>query len=112
MWFLFYKGTGIHIPIASERQDTAIKAAEDSITTGLRLCVSLDTIKSNIIEDLNEMESWMNTTFPNGYTDDDLINNMGNEKYKKFTTKWTLNVICALKLKLIKNDDKNGHFYF
>jgi hypothetical protein len=112
MWFLYYNGTGIYIPIASEKQDNAIKAAEDTIATGLRLGVSLDTIKTNTMQDLNEMESWINTTFPNGYTDDDLINNMGEAKYKNFVFKWTINVICALKLKLIKNDNNNGHLYF
>jgi hypothetical protein len=46
-----------------------------------------------------------------GYTNEDIAKKIGEENYSRFLYMWGLNVVCGLKLKVIVNDDKNGHLF-
>jgi hypothetical protein len=107
-WMLFYKGTGLEMPF--KNKDKCIKVSEDSIITGLKYGVSLEQQKQNIIYDLDEMEQYLCDTFKNKeWNGEDLKQTLGEEQYYKFCRKWLINIISALKLKLIDNNNNNGH---
>ena len=36
---------------------------------------------------------------------------MGEKDFKQFLAKWSINVICGLKLGVIKNDNMNGYLF-
>jgi hypothetical protein len=109
-WLLFYNGTGIEMPFKFNSKDKLIKCAEDSIIEGLKCGVSIETQKENILFDLNEMESFMLKTFKDKkYNGEDLKNILGQDEFIKFCTKWLINVVSALKLKIINDDNNNGH---
>ena len=108
IWILYYKGTGLEMPF--NNPSILIRHAEKSIIKGLETGISLETQKQNTLDDLNEMEEFLRKTFRNKqWTGEDLKRVLGEEEYKKFCSKWLINVVCGLKLKLIQNDEMNGH---
>ena len=109
-WLLFYKGTALGFPY--ERQTKLIALWESTITTGLRSGISIEQQKKEIKEDLDEMEKWISAIMgEGGYTNADVERKLGEKDYTLLLNKWGLNVVCGLKLKVIVNDDKNGHLF-
>lgn len=110
IWILYYKGTGLEMPF--NNPNMVIRHAENTIAEGLKMGISLETQKRRTLEDLNEMEEFLSKTFMNnGWCGEDLKRIIGDEDFARFCTKWLINVVCGLKLKLIKNDEMNGHQY-
>lgn len=105
-WLLFYKGTGVQIPISTPAK--IITLWESTIAEGLRHGVGIKTQRQQILEDLNEMESFLVKTFKGEWDARDLQRILGVTDYNKFINKWGLNVICGLKLKVFKDDEMNG----
>ena len=112
---LYFKGTGIQLPIdVDESFDNYIVINESTIIKGLMMGISLETQKRNILEDLQEMEKYVYNLCENGtleYDNEFLKRKMGENNFKKFLAKWSINVICGLKLGVIKNDDMNGYLF-
>jgi hypothetical protein len=110
-WQLFYNGTALVFPY--ERQTELIALWESTIIAGLRSGVSIEQQKKECKEDLDEMEKWICDIMGNekGYTNADVEKNIGKKDYCRLLNKWGLNVVCGLKLKVIVNDDKNGHLF-
>jgi hypothetical protein len=108
-WILYYKGTGVQIPVQNSSIDIIILEAEGSIEKGLSMGVSRKIQRKQIKEDLDEMEAFLVKTFVKEWDANDLKRLLGEIEYKKFVTKWSINVIAGLKLNVFKNDEMNGH---
>ena len=109
-WHLFYKGTALQFPY--QQQSTLIALWESTIINGLRCGVSIETQKRDTKQDLDELEEWIcSLSGGEEYTNEDIKKKIGEKDFKLLLNKWGLNVVCALKLKIIGNDDKNGHLF-
>jgi len=111
-WMLFYKGTALAFPYDSQARLIALW--ESTIIDSLRSGVSIEQQKKECIEDLDAMEKFICDMMGRerlGYTNKDIENKIGEEEYSKLLHIWGLNVVCGLKLKVIVNDDMNGHLF-
>ena len=110
VWALYYKGSGVQIPVNNPEE--VIKSAENTITKGLKMNISLETQKLRTIETLELLHNKLLKHFDGKEWDlIDMEREFGEEEYKRFLTAWTINVVCGLKLKLFNNDDMNGHYF-
>lgn len=111
-WILYYKGTGVQMPIAVGNHTKIIELGESTIETGLSMGVSRKTQRKQIKEDLDEMEAFIFKSFGGREWDsEDLKRLLGETDYNKFVTKWSINIVSGLKLNVIKNDEMNGHLF-
>ena len=111
-WMLYYKGTGIQMPIALGNHTKIIELGESTIEKGLSMGVSRKLQRKQIKEDLDEMEAFLFKSFGEREWDgEDLKRLLGQTDYNKFVTKWSINVVAGLKLNVIKNDEMNGHLF-
>ena len=109
-WQLFYKGTSLEYPF--EQQVELIDLWEKTIIKGLQCGVSIETQKKQIKEDLDELEEYIiGLVGGREYTNEDIKTQIDNTSYKRLLIKWGLNVVCGLKLKVIVNDEMNGHLF-
>jgi len=107
-WILFYKGTSLQFPY--EQRDELIALWESTIVCGLRCGVSIEQQKKNCKEDLDELEEWIvGMVGGKEYDNNDIQKKIGKKDFKLLLNKWGLNVVCGLKLKVINNDNMNGH---
>ena len=107
-WILFYKGTSLQFPY--EQRDELIALWESTIVCGLRSGVSIEQQKINCKEDLDELEEWIvGMVGGKEYDNNDIQNKIGKKDFKLISWLWGLNVVCGLKLKVINNDNMNGH---
>lgn len=111
-WILYYKGTGVEMPIAVGNHTKIIELGESTIEKGLSMGVSRKLQRKQIKEDLDEMAAFLVNSFGGREWDgEDLKRLLGPTEYKNFVTKWSINVVSGLKLNVIKNDEKNGHLF-
>lgn len=111
-WMLYYKGTGIQMPIALGNHTKIIELGESTIEKGLSMGVSRKIQRKQIKEDLDEMEAFLVKSFGGReWNGQDLKTLLGQTDYNKFVTKWSINVVSGLKLNVIKNDEMNGHLF-
>jgi len=111
---LYFNGTGIQLPIDVSTFDNYVVINESTIIKGLEMGISLETQKRRTLEDLQEMEKYVYSITEDGnieYDNEFFKRTMGKEKFKKFLAKWSINVICGLKLGVIKNDEMNGYLF-
>jgi hypothetical protein len=111
---LYFKGTGIQLPIDVSRFDSYVVSNESAIIKGLDMGISLEILKRRILEELQEMNKHVYNLCENGtleYDNEFLERKMGEKNFLKFLAKWSRNVICGLKLGVIKNDDMNGYLF-
>lgn len=107
-WILFYKGTSLQFP--SKQRDELIALWESTILNGLRCGESIEKQKKDCKDDLDELEEYINGIVGDKeYDNDDIEKKIGKKDFKLLLNKWGLNVICGLKLKVINNDNMNGH---
>jgi hypothetical protein len=112
--FLYFKGTGIQLPIDVSRFDSYVVRNESAIIKGLDMGISLEILKRTILEELQEMNKHVYNLCENGileYDNEFLERKMGEKNFLKFLAKWSRNVICGLKLGVIKNDEMNGYLF-
>ena len=109
-WMLFYKGTGVQMPIKVSGHHEIISLGESTIEKGLSMGISRKTQRKQIKQDLDEMEAFLFKNFGGReWNGEDLKRLLGETDYLKFVTKWSINVVSGLKLNVIKNDEMNGH---
>jgi hypothetical protein len=109
-WQLFYKGTALEYPF--EQQPRLVALWERTIIMGLQCGVSIETQKKNIKEDLDELEEYiLGLVGGKEYTNEDIKEQIGDTLYRLLLNKWGLNVVCGLKLKVIENNEMNGHLF-
>jgi len=111
---LYFNGTGIQLPIDVNKFDNYVVINESSIIKGIDMGISLETQKKNTLKDLQEMEKYVYNLCENGtleYDNEFFKRKMGEKDFKKFLAKWSINVICGLKLGVIKNDEMNGYLF-
>ena len=109
---LYFNGTGIQLPIDTNKFDKYIVICEQPIIKGLDMGISLETQRKRTLEDLKEMETYVYNLCENGtleYDNEFFKRKMGEKAFKQFLSKWSINVICGLKLGVIKNDEMNGY---
>jgi hypothetical protein len=110
VWIMFYKGTSLQMPFSYKKE--LIDLYEKTIIAGLGCGISIAEQRRNVIEDLDEMEKYIFDTFKDGGYDMKIFQKkIGKDDYSKLCKKWALNIVCALKLKLIVVDDNNGSIY-
>jgi len=110
-WVIFYKGTFLQFPY--EHKIELIALWESTIVKGLRCGISIEQQKKDCKEDLDELEEWI-VGMVGGkekYDNDDIEKKIGKKDFKLLLNKWGLNVVCGLKLKVINNDNTNGHLF-
>ena len=111
---LYFNGTGIQLPIDVSRFDSYVVRNESAIIKGLDMGISLEIQKRRILEALQEMNKHVYNLCENGklkYDNEFLERKMGEKNFIKFLAKWSRNVICGLKLGVIKNDEMNGYLF-
>ena len=111
---LYFNGTGIQLPIDVSRFDSYVVRNESAIIKGLDMGISLEILKRRILEELQEMNKHVYNLCENGtleYDNEFLERKMGEKNFIKFLAKWSRNVICGLKLGVIKNDEMNGYLF-
>jgi len=109
-WSLYYKGTMLQMPFVYKKE--LINMFESTIINGLINGATIAEQRVSIIEDLDIMEQYICEQWGNKKYDINKFEQLiGKEKYEKMCAKWGINIICALKLKIIKNDNDNGYMF-
>jgi len=109
-WQLFYKGTALQYQF--EQQSRLVALWERTIIMGLQCGVSIETQKKQIKQDLDELEEYiLGLVGEKEYTNEDIKEQIGDTLYRLLLNKWGLNVVCGLKLKVIENNEMNGHLF-
>jgi len=109
---LYYKGTGVQMPIEISYHNKIISLGESTIETGLKMGISRKIQRTRIKKDLDEMEEFLVKSFGGKeWNGQDLKRLLGQTDYNRFVTKWSINVVSGLKLNVIKNDEMNGHLF-
>ena len=117
----YYKGTSLHAPVPSNREEEfhkcIITTGEDLIASELREGKTLSEIKANIKGQMDLMEDGLRRTFPMVLGKGDEFEwmakatngtRLGRNDSLRNIIRWFMNIAALLKLKVIDNDNNNG----